>query len=156
VSDIGYAGYFNHAASGLQFALDRAFDPVHARWLNRDPISEAGGVNLYAYVTQNPVTYNDPSGDCPLCAIGIGAIVGALASGITTYAETGSLTEAGEAALSGGVAGAAAVVGFLAAPETVLGAIVGAGFDLAISAAGDLGAVGSAMAPGGQPSTPCN
>jgi hypothetical protein len=38
IPDIGYAGYFYHAVSGLNFALYRAYDPVHARWLNRDPI----------------------------------------------------------------------------------------------------------------------
>jgi len=27
----------------------RAYAPGHARWLNRDPIWEAAGVNLYAY-----------------------------------------------------------------------------------------------------------
>jgi RHS repeat-associated protein len=62
VSDIGYAGYFYHAASGLDFTLHRAYDPVHARWLNRGPIGEAGGVNLYAYVLGNPTSFTDPSG----------------------------------------------------------------------------------------------
>jgi RHS repeat-associated protein len=62
VSDIGYAGYFSHAASGLDFTLYRAYDPSHARWLNRDPIGEAGGVNLYAYVDGNPISEIDPLG----------------------------------------------------------------------------------------------
>jgi RHS repeat-associated protein len=64
-SDIGYAGYFAHAASGLDFALNRAFNPVYGRWLNRDPIGEGGGVNLYAYVRGNPTTFIDPLGLCP-------------------------------------------------------------------------------------------
>jgi RHS repeat-associated protein len=63
-SDIGYAGYFYHTVSGLEFALYRAYDPTHARWLNRDPIGEAGGLNLYAYVGGNPITDADPSGLC--------------------------------------------------------------------------------------------
>ena len=50
-SDIGYAGYFYHGVSGLEFALYRAYDPTHARWLNRDPIGEVGGFNLYAYAS---------------------------------------------------------------------------------------------------------
>jgi len=62
ISDIGYAGYFTHAVSGLDFTLYRAYDPAHARWLNRDPIGEAGGVNLYAYVRGNPLTFVDESG----------------------------------------------------------------------------------------------
>jgi RHS repeat-associated protein len=62
VSDIGYAGYFYHAASGLDFALYRAYDPAHARWLNRDPIGELGGINLYAYAGDSPVSYIDPLG----------------------------------------------------------------------------------------------
>jgi RHS repeat-associated protein len=64
-SDIGYAGYFNHGVSGLEFALHRAYDPTHARWLNRDPVGEMGGTNLYAYVGGNPVSYTDSSGLCP-------------------------------------------------------------------------------------------
>jgi RHS repeat-associated protein len=65
VSDIGYAGYFYHAVSGLDFALFRAYDPAHARWLNRDPIGELGGINLYGYANGNPVSNYDPSGlDC--------------------------------------------------------------------------------------------
>lgn len=31
VSDVGYAGYFSHVASGLDFALYRAYDPIRAR-----------------------------------------------------------------------------------------------------------------------------
>jgi uncharacterized protein RhaS with RHS repeats len=31
-------------------------------WLNRDPIEEAGGLNLYGYVGNNPVNYIDPLG----------------------------------------------------------------------------------------------
>ena len=62
IPDIGYAGYFYHAVSGIDFALYRAYDPVHARWLNRDPIGEAGGINLYAYSRSSPLTYTDASG----------------------------------------------------------------------------------------------
>jgi RHS repeat-associated protein len=65
VSDIGYAGYFYHAVSGLDFAMYRAYDPTHARWMNRDPIGEAGGHNLYAYAAEDPTSLMDPLGFCP-------------------------------------------------------------------------------------------
>ena len=71
-SDVGYAGYFHHVAdstvNGLDFALYRAYDARHGRWLNRDPIGEAGGTNLYAYVGSNPVNARDPSGLLTLTA----------------------------------------------------------------------------------------
>jgi RHS repeat-associated protein len=70
VSDIGYAGYFYHAVSGLDFTLYRAYDTTHARWLNRDPIGEAGGINLYAYTSGSPISRIDPLGlDDSVCLL---------------------------------------------------------------------------------------
>ncbi len=37
-----------HVNSGLIYYLYRFYDPNLQRWLNRDPIAESGGVNLYA------------------------------------------------------------------------------------------------------------
>jgi hypothetical protein len=34
------------------------------RWLNRDPIQELGGVNLYEFVGNNPMDWIDPFGTC--------------------------------------------------------------------------------------------
>jgi RHS repeat-associated protein len=61
-ADVGYAGYFWHAPSGLALTMHRAYDPGQGRWLNRDPIGEPGGSNLYAYVGGDPVNAIDPSG----------------------------------------------------------------------------------------------
>ena len=38
------------------------YDPGTQRWLNRDPISEDGGENLYVYVVNNPVLRCDRDG----------------------------------------------------------------------------------------------
>jgi RHS repeat-associated protein len=46
---------FLHQASGLYLTLNRAYDPYSGRWLSRDPIEEAGGINIYAYIGDDPV-----------------------------------------------------------------------------------------------------
>lgn len=61
-SDIGFAGMYKHVRSGLNLASYRAYSPPIGRWLNRDPIMEAGGGNLYTYVAGNPVSFVDPLG----------------------------------------------------------------------------------------------
>lgn len=58
----GYAGMAQHEASGLNLTWYRAYNPVAGRWLSRDPIEEEGGINLYAYVSGNPITKSDPVG----------------------------------------------------------------------------------------------
>jgi RHS repeat-associated protein len=61
-SDFGYTGLFYHHRSGLNFALNRAYDPAFKRWLSRDPIGEHGGINPYVYVRNSPIFLIDPSG----------------------------------------------------------------------------------------------
>ncbi len=58
----GYTGHLRHAASGLVLAPYRAYDPQLGRWLSEDPIMEAGGLNLYGYVSNNPINLWDPLG----------------------------------------------------------------------------------------------
>jgi len=61
-ADFGYAGMYQHASSGLNLTLFRAYDSDLGRWLNRDPIGEMGGINLYDYVANDPVNKVDPLG----------------------------------------------------------------------------------------------
>jgi RHS repeat-associated protein len=46
----------------LNFNRARYYHPALRRWLNRDPAGLAGGLNLYAYVGNNPVSGIDPLG----------------------------------------------------------------------------------------------
>lgn len=41
------------------------YDPMVGRFVNRDPIGEAGGDNLYAFVLNDPVNLIDPEGLSP-------------------------------------------------------------------------------------------
>jgi RHS repeat-associated protein len=47
---------------GLYYYGYRFYDPLTQRWLNRDPIGERGGINLYAFVGNDPVQKIDPLG----------------------------------------------------------------------------------------------
>jgi len=61
-SDFRYAGYYLHAPSGLNLTLNRAYSSILGRWINRDPIGEDGGLDLYAYVGNMPTEITDPTG----------------------------------------------------------------------------------------------
>ena len=51
-----------HAQSGLYDYGYRFYSPGLGRWINRDPISEAGGINLYGMVGNNPTNKADRYG----------------------------------------------------------------------------------------------
>jgi RHS repeat-associated protein len=51
-----------HNPSGFYYFGYRFYDPATQRWLNRDPIAEEGGVNLYGYVENDPINFIDPLG----------------------------------------------------------------------------------------------
>ena len=38
------------------------YDPAPQRWINRDPVHEYGALNLYCFVINNPVNFDDPLG----------------------------------------------------------------------------------------------
>jgi RHS repeat-associated protein len=61
-SDFQYAGMYRHARSGFDLTGFRQYDSGLARWLSRDPIEEFGGLNLYRYVKNNPISGIDPDG----------------------------------------------------------------------------------------------
>ncbi len=53
---------------GLYYMRARYYDPAIGRFISEDPVRFDGGVNLYAYVKNNPIRYSDPLG---LCAVDI-------------------------------------------------------------------------------------
>ncbi len=48
--------------TGLSYYGFRYYNPESGRWLNRDPIEERGGINLYHFVYNNPLNYVDTLG----------------------------------------------------------------------------------------------
>lgn len=54
-----------HPNSGLSYFGRRFFDPNLARFINRDPMAEAGGLNLYLYCGNNPLGCIDCLGCYP-------------------------------------------------------------------------------------------
>jgi RHS repeat-associated protein len=50
------------AETGLVYYGFRYYQPQTGRWLSRDPLGEEGGVNLYGFVSNNPVSLVDPLG----------------------------------------------------------------------------------------------
>lgn len=50
------------AETGLVYYGERYYQPQTGRWLSRDPLGEAGGPNLYAFVGNSPIGHIDPTG----------------------------------------------------------------------------------------------
>jgi hypothetical protein len=96
----------------MYYLQSRYYVPSWGRFLNADGYVNANGdligFNMYAYCSNNPVMYSDPTGESVLALmIGIGFAIGCLSGGITYY----------NAAKSEGLTGLAL------AKETVTGAL---------------------------------
>jgi RHS repeat-associated protein len=61
--DIGFTGKWFDRATGLQWNVNRWYNPAIQRWMSEDPIGFAGGdANLSRYVSSAPTMYVDPDG----------------------------------------------------------------------------------------------
>src|SRR5262249_59539571 len=63
-----FAGREWDPESGLYYHRASYYDAKAGRFLSEDPIGFAAGMNLYTYVTNNPVNLTDPFGLRPLTA----------------------------------------------------------------------------------------
>jgi RHS repeat-associated protein len=92
-----FAGRRVDPETGLYYLRARYYSPALGRFLQTDPIGTAGGINLYAYVKNDPVNRLDPMGtsstsssiassiwdtitDHPLASLGVG--VAAIGAGV--------------------------------------------------------------------------
>ncbi|EAM8905787.1 hypothetical protein CBJ65_21770, partial [Salmonella enterica subsp. enterica serovar Agama] len=57
-----FQGQYEDEESGLFYNLNRYYQPELGRYITPDPVKLAGGLNQYAYVGGNPVSWVDPEG----------------------------------------------------------------------------------------------
>lgn len=148
IVDRGYTSHEHFAEVGLIHMNGRLYDPLLRRFLNADENVQdphnTQNYNKYGYVLNNPLMYNDPSGEFflaipVLTAIIIGAAVG-LASYVITGLITGqdiSLLGAFKATLFGAVSGAVTFgIGDIFAPAIKSAAQMSAGLVKAMTQTG--------------------
>ncbi|MBU0640041.1 MAG: RHS repeat-associated core domain-containing protein, partial [Planctomycetes bacterium] len=103
----------------LQHVGHRWYEPSTGRFVQRDPIGIAGGLNVYAYCGANPVHLADPSGlaaDDDDWVTNVDIIAATAAGGAGGAAAVGGLAGpvgAGTGAIAGGVGAGAGAAGYL-------------------------------------------
>jgi len=142
-----FPGQYYDKETGYHYNYYRDYDPSLGRYIQSDPIGLNGGLNTYGYVGGNPLSYSDPLGLCPWCAIG--AVVGGTVNGAAYALTTSNFTWSGlgKQVVIGVVVGGitAAVPGYIAAGSLNFGrmnTLVGLG---AAAAAGTAGGIANQL-----------
>ena len=104
-NEFQFVGQFGirQAGNDLLYMRNRFYSPSTGRFISEDPIGLAGGINLYAYIANDPVNFIDPEG----LISGVDAAGVVLTVGTKWAERAGKLTPVG----AGAVGLAAIVVG---------------------------------------------
>ena len=65
ITRFGYTGRERDMLTGLMHYRARWYDPAQSRFISEDPVGFSGGLNLYAYVSNDPMNFSDPQGLWP-------------------------------------------------------------------------------------------
>lgn len=103
LADVFYFGFstqYHDRETGMVGYKRRFYRPDLGRWLNRDPIEEEGGENLYAFCANNPILYYDIIGmsfwddliDSAKVAVGLcGIVSGTILGAATSWTGAGAV-----------------------------------------------------------------
>ena len=61
-NNLRFPGQYYDAETGLHYNWNRYYNPAIGRYISADPIGLEGGLNLYAYVGNDPINVIDPEG----------------------------------------------------------------------------------------------
>jgi RHS repeat-associated protein len=105
-----YTGREYDPNTGLYYYRARYYDPTIGRFISEDPLGFVEGVNFYAYVNNNPINLNDPTGKNAFIGCALGGCneqpknIG-LFGGLNSQAAAGLVAGAGAAARARGIIG---------------------------------------------------
>jgi RHS repeat-associated protein len=132
--------------TGRFYNFARWYRPHLQRYTQPDPFGVLGSLSPYQFAYNNPISFSDQSGVCPVCAVliaaAVGGAVGAVVGGVVGGVGALIISHGDSKAALAGAAGGA-----------VSGAIVGSGADLIMGLLGvgavGVAAVGTGAAAGG-------
>ena len=94
----GQSGAYRDSESGLFLMGARYYSPALGRFVGRDPIAFAGGINVYGYCGGDPINYSDPSGLSGVQGLGTTVSEGEVLAPYATQAATDSSLTGAEVA----------------------------------------------------------
>ncbi len=131
-----YRGYVYDTESGYYYLQSRYYDPEIGRFLNADAYASTGqgllGNNMFAYCQNNPVNYQDPTGEIAFTTLAIiviivGSVVGGTMGAMSAATTGGNIAEAAiEGAITGAIASACGLL--IPNPGLAIGAATLFGF----------------------------
>jgi RHS repeat-associated protein len=116
---------FDPEGAALYYDRARMYFPAWGRFLQPDPIGYAGGSNLYAYVSNDPLNATDPSGRW-IVTLGIAGL------------GRGTLTAGGEVGIAFGTGGVATYTTVTGSAGTGAGGEASVGAHVGYSPAGSV------------------